>query len=193
MALPYHPARMAIFCPVETCSTTAKILRIWTACRGGSKVVSSSKRTRPAKSSGVSTPTHHHDGVDWPTAMSSFWPQNRSLRSGGSGERRNSRYRMEWHHSSGCPSRVSAPGEVVWSWHAYEHLDPEQTSSRRTTARGMEPCQYVGEWPTAIHHELAQLSTVVIIDRGSGKIIWRLGRELLSHHTILMSSKTAIS
>lgn len=77
-------------------------------------------------------------------------------------------------------------GEMVWSWHAYQHLDPE------TDIITAQDHRY--EWSHGnTVEELADgnilvsfrnISTVVIIDRDSGEIIWKLGHEVLAqqHH-----------
>lgn len=77
---------------------------------------------------------------------------------------------------------VTPGGEIIWSWHAYEHLDPAVDTINLQDPRH--------EWTHGNSvRELADgnlvlsfrnLSTVVIIDRSTGQIIWRLGREVLA-------------
>ncbi|WP_338430902.1 aryl-sulfate sulfotransferase [Synechococcus elongatus] len=79
---------------------------------------------------------------------------------------------------------VSPSKEIVWTWHAYEHLNPE-THILVTDNDKRE------EWTHAnTVSELADgnfivsfrnLSTVIIVDRQTGDIIWELGPDVLSH------------
>jgi hypothetical protein len=78
---------------------------------------------------------------------------------------------------------VTPAGEIVWTWHAYEHLDPDIdiiTSSDRREE--WSHANTVGELADGnIIVSLRNLSTVAIIERRTGKIVWRVGRETLSH------------
>jgi len=77
---------------------------------------------------------------------------------------------------------VTKQGEVLWEWHAYEHLDPE---TDRLTFN-----DWRDEWShgntileTPEGHVLASfrnISTIGIIDKASGQFIWKLGPPTLS-------------
>jgi hypothetical protein len=72
---------------------------------------------------------------------------------------------------------MTTGGETVWEWHSWEHLEPE--------AYPVTPQDHRVEWThgntvaeTADGHLLVSfrnISTVVMIERPSGRILWRLG------------------
>jgi len=80
-------------------------------------------------------------------------------------------------------NEVTPEGKVVWEWRAYEHLDP-----------GIDiicPLEYRGEWTHMntctilsdgnILGSFRQTNTICIIDKATGNIVWRWGREELGH------------
>ncbi len=77
---------------------------------------------------------------------------------------------------------VTPGGEIVWSWHASEHLDPVTDI--------INPQDHRHEWTHGNSvRELADgniilsfrnISTVVIVDRISGNVIWKLGNDILA-------------
>jgi hypothetical protein len=73
-------------------------------------------------------------------------------------------------------------GEVVWEWHAWQHLDPE--ASRITPQDWREEWTHtntVEELPDGdILVSFRNISTVAIIERRTDKIRWRLGPEMLA-------------
>lgn len=77
---------------------------------------------------------------------------------------------------------VNPAGDILWSWHAYEHLDPATDiitpqDERHEWSHG----NTVGELADGnLVLSFRNISTVVIVDRQTGKIIWKLGREVLS-------------
>jgi hypothetical protein len=91
----------------------------------------------------------------------------------------------EWHGSilADAVHEVTPQGKIIWSWHAYEHLDPDvdviTPHDRREEWSHANTVNELADGNLII--SLRNLSTVVIIDRVTGKIIWRLGRETLSH------------
>ncbi|TKJ45750.1 aryl sulfotransferase [Candidatus Aerophobetes bacterium Ae_b3b] len=80
-------------------------------------------------------------------------------------------------------NEVTPDGEVVWEWLAYEHLDPEMDV--------ICPLEYRGEWTHMntcsvlpdgnILGSFRQTNTICIIDKATGNIIWRWGRDELGH------------
>jgi hypothetical protein len=87
---------------------------------------------------------------------------------------------------------MTKQGEVVWEWHAWQHLDPEIDQ--------ITPQDWREEWTHANTVEelpdgdvlvsFRNISTVAIIDRRTGEIRWRLGHEVLAqqHHPNLLAN-----
>ena len=78
---------------------------------------------------------------------------------------------------------MTTSGQVVWEWRSWEHLDPEidritavqDPRTEWTHANGL------AELPDGnIVLSFRHISTVIIIDRKTGKIIWKLGAPPLS-------------
>jgi hypothetical protein len=89
------------------------------------------------------------------------------------------------HEGVMCSDRVvemTKEGEVVWEWHAWQHLDPE--TDRITPQDWREEWTHantVSELPDGdILVSFRNISTVVIIERSTGNIRWRLGPEMLA-------------
>ena len=89
------------------------------------------------------------------------------------------------HEGLMCSDKIvemTKEGETVWEWHAWQHLDPE---TDRIT-----PQDWREEWTHANTVEelpdgdilvgFRNISTVVIIERATGNIRWRLGPEMLA-------------
>ncbi len=78
---------------------------------------------------------------------------------------------------------VDAGGRRVWEWHAYEHLDFETDVITFNDSRD--------EWTHAntvapldgdrVLVSFRNISTVGIIDKKTGKFLWKLGYDVLSH------------
>jgi hypothetical protein len=92
-----------------------------------------------------------------------------------------------------CSDKVvemTREGEVVWEWHAWEHLDPEV--DRITPQDWREEWTHantVDELPDGdILVSFRNISTIAIIERRTGNIRWRLGPEVLAqqHHPNLL-------
>jgi hypothetical protein len=89
------------------------------------------------------------------------------------------------HEGVMCSDKVvemTKEGEVVWEWRAWQHLDPEVD---RITLQDWRDewthANTVDELPGGdILVSFRNISTVVIIDRRTGKIRWRLGPEVLA-------------
>ncbi|MFD1330585.1 aryl-sulfate sulfotransferase [Methylopila musalis] len=78
---------------------------------------------------------------------------------------------------------VTPAGEIVWSWHAYEHLDPAvDIITAHDKREEWSHANTVGELANGdFILSFRNLSTVVIVSRATGEIVWKLGREALSH------------
>jgi hypothetical protein len=70
---------------------------------------------------------------------------------------------------------VTNAGETVWEWHAHEHLDPEVDAIFGLGRREWLHCNAVEELPDGrILMSYNATSRLVLIDKESGKLIWRL-------------------
>jgi hypothetical protein len=78
---------------------------------------------------------------------------------------------------------VTPQGEIVWTWRAWEHLDPEiDVITSHDKREEWTHANTVGELSDGnLILSFRNLSLVVIVERKTGNIIWRLGRETLSH------------
>ncbi|WP_341528357.1 aryl-sulfate sulfotransferase [Nostoc sp. UHCC 0302] len=77
---------------------------------------------------------------------------------------------------------VTPGGEIVWTWHAYEHLDPNiftitPQDHRQEWTHGNTVDELAGG---NIIVSFRNISTVAIIDRQTGEIIWTLGDDVLA-------------
>jgi arylsulfotransferase ASST len=73
---------------------------------------------------------------------------------------------------------VTPSGETVWDWHAHEHLDPE-IEAYRIGSGGDQwlHANAVTELPDGnLMVSFNTLSEVIIIDRATGKVTWRLNQ-----------------
>jgi hypothetical protein len=78
---------------------------------------------------------------------------------------------------------MTTDGRVVWEWRSWEHLDPETDCITAVQDRREEWTHGngVAEFPNGdIAVSFRTISTVIIIDRKTGKIIWKLGAPPLS-------------
>ena len=74
---------------------------------------------------------------------------------------------------------VDASGRRVWEWHAMEHLDPERdiitfNDSRDEWSHGNTVSEVSDD---QVMFSFRNISTVGMIDKASGEIVWRLGGE----------------
>lgn len=77
---------------------------------------------------------------------------------------------------------VNSAGQRVWEWHAYEHLDPEEDELVPESRRyEWTHCNTVVELD-ADHVMIScrDISVVAIIQKSSGRVTWRVGREVLA-------------
>ena len=78
---------------------------------------------------------------------------------------------------------MTTAGQVVWEWRTWEHLDPEADCITAVQDQREEWTHGngVAELPNGdIALSFRNISTVIIIDRKTGKIIWKLGAPPLS-------------
>jgi len=78
---------------------------------------------------------------------------------------------------------VSPAGQIIWTWHAYEHLDPlVDIITANDKREEWTHANTVGELANGdFILSFRNLSTVVIVERKTGKIVWKIGPETLSH------------
>ncbi len=94
-----------------------------------------------------------------------------------------------------CLFEVDPKGEIVWTWHGSEHLDPNldvicPLEGRQEWTHG----NAVEETPDGqILLSFRQTSTVLTLDKASGKILWRYGPGSSLTSTTLPCWKTATS
>jgi len=77
---------------------------------------------------------------------------------------------------------IDSDGEVVWEWHAYEHLDPENDSLLPNMS-GVEWTHGNSVAPVGDDRVLVSfrnISTVAVIDKTCDEIVWRLGHDVLA-------------
>lgn len=78
---------------------------------------------------------------------------------------------------------VTPSGEVIWEWHAFEHLDEliDHPVHSSEDPHHWPHGNSIEELPTGdILVSFRGISTVVIISKNTGKIIWKLGHDVLS-------------
>ncbi len=80
-------------------------------------------------------------------------------------------------------NEVTPEGKVVWEWIAYEHLDPEIDTICPLCPRGewthMNTCTVLPNGN--ILGSFRDINTICIIEKATGNIIWKWGREELGH------------
>lgn len=78
---------------------------------------------------------------------------------------------------------MTTDGQLVWEWRSWEHLDPEtdRITAIQDRRDGWTRTNGLAELPDGnIVVSYRPISTVIIIDRKTGKIIWKLGAPPLS-------------
>jgi len=128
-------------------------------------------------------PTHHHDGRRTESggalylAIEQVPPELQARVQGGiAGSEHQGKM---W---SDRLIEIDRDGNLLWEWHAYEHLDPKTDVITATDLRD--------EWSHAntivplpggdVMVSFRNCSTVARIDRRTGKFVWKLGHDLLS-------------
>lgn len=77
-----------------------------------------------------------------------------------------------------CLIEMTTDGRIIWQWRSWEHFDPETDRITAEQERREEwtRANGVAELPNGnIVVSFRQISTVIIIERQTGKIIWKLG------------------
>lgn len=78
---------------------------------------------------------------------------------------------------------MTTDGQVVWEWRTWEHLDPvtDRITAVQDLREAWTHANGLAELPNGnIVVSFRNISTVIIIDRRTGKIIWKLGAPPLS-------------
>ena len=78
---------------------------------------------------------------------------------------------------------IDRSGQTIWEWHARDHLDPEvEVICPLDGRREWTHCNSVEELPDGnLLVSFRQTSCVGVIDRGSGKMTWRISQGITSH------------
>ena len=79
---------------------------------------------------------------------------------------------------------MTIDGHVVWEWRTWEHLDPEtdRISAVQDFRREWTHGNAVAELPDGrIVVSFRNISTVIIVDRQTGEIVWKLGPPTLAN------------
>jgi Arylsulfotransferase (ASST) len=81
-----------------------------------------------------------------------------------------------------CLVEMTTRGDVVWEWRSWEHLDPAtEVITAQDRREEWTHGNTVAEMPDGnLVVSFRNISTVVIIERSSGKIVWKLGRPPLA-------------
>jgi outer membrane protein assembly factor BamB len=78
---------------------------------------------------------------------------------------------------------MTVDGQIVWQWRTWEHLDPETDSitAMQDPREAWTHANGLAEMPNGdIVLSFRHISTVILIDRKTGKIVWQLGAPPLS-------------
>jgi len=132
----------------------------------------------------VRHPDHHHDGIRLRNGnvlliCLAQLPSNiaAKVRGGMSGTEYNGEMYGDY------LVEMTTEGKIVWEWQSWEHLDPETDCIMAVQERREEwtHANGVAELPNGdIVVSFRVISTVIIIDRKTGKITWKLGAPPLS-------------
>ena len=127
----------------------------------------------------VRHPDHHHDGIrlrngNVPLLCLSSLPQDLvpKIRGGMPGTEHEGEMYADY------LVEMTTDGRVVWEWRTWEHLDPETDRITAIQERREEWTHGNGiaELPNGnIVVSFRTISTVIIIERKTGQIIWKLG------------------
>jgi hypothetical protein len=132
----------------------------------------------------VRQPDHHHDGIRLRNGnvlliCLAQLPQRlvSQVKGGRPGTEHNGKMYADY------LVEMTTDGRVVWDWRTWEHLDPE--ADRITAVQDLREAwthaNGLAEMPNGdIVVSFRNISTVIIIDRKTGEIIWKLGAPPLS-------------
>ncbi len=84
---------------------------------------------------------------------------------------------------------INKSGSIVWEWHAFEHLNPQEHSLGPLDPRSIWPyinsIKYVAHDPfendEAFLISMRAINTVALIKKSNGKIIWASPKSMLAH------------
>lgn len=132
----------------------------------------------------VRHPEHHHDGIrlrNGNVLLICLAPLPRDLIPRIKGGLPNTE-----HHGAmygDYLAEMTTGGQVVWEWRTWEHLDPEtdRITALQDSREAWTHANGLAEFPNGdIALSFRHISTVIIIDRKTGEIIWKLGAPPLS-------------
>jgi len=127
----------------------------------------------------VRHPEHHHDGIrlrNGNVLLICLAPLPRDLIPRIKGGLPNTE-----HHGAmygDYLAEMTTGGQVVWEWRTWEHLDPEtdRITALQDSREAWTHANGLAEFPNGdIALSFRHISTVIIIDRKTGEIIWKLG------------------
>jgi len=132
----------------------------------------------------VRQPDHHHDGIRLRNSnvlliCLAQLPQH--LVSQVKGGRPGTEYNGEMY--ADYLVEMTTHGRVVWEWHTWEHLDPAKDciTAVQDLREAWTHANGLAEMPNGdIVVSFRNISTVIIIDRKTGEVIWKLGAPPLS-------------
>ena len=184
--LPYRPGRHARILPGGTLAYNGvhpdgpELFPFWDKYRGGvmAQVAPDGTILREHRDPMAHHDAHHlGDGRLLYTALEALTPtQARTVPGGVPGtEDRGTTH-------ADVIREVDADGTPTWSWRAIEHLDPADYP--------LQPHYWREHWPLInsvypladgnILASLRSVSSVIVIERSSGKVVWRLGSDVLA-------------
>jgi Arylsulfotransferase (ASST) len=132
----------------------------------------------------VRQPDHHHDGIrlrNGNVLLICLAQLPQHLVSQVKGGRPGTEYNGEMY--ADYLVEMTTDGRVVWEWHTWEHLDPAKDciTAVQDLREAWTHANGLAEMPNGdIVVSFRNISTVIIIDRKTGEVIWKLGAPPLS-------------
>lgn len=127
----------------------------------------------------VQHPDHHHDGTllaNGNVLLLCLAPLQREISDRVRGGMPGSEHEGVMH--ADYLVELTKAGELVWEWRAWEHLDPEENGIVAAQDHRSEwtHANTVAELPDGrIMLSFRNISTVLILNKASGEIVWKLG------------------